>query len=126
MMNDPALNPLTHDWNKVLIPYCDGGSFAGNNDSVTYVEIHGVRALKSCTIRSFTFSATPSADAWAGAFAMTSHPRLQKKKGNQAIVLPRVRNHVPSNQNVLGDTDGPYAATDHAAGMASELVGNVP
>ena len=33
MMNDPAKNPLSHDWNKVLIPYCDGGSFGGNNES---------------------------------------------------------------------------------------------
>jgi hypothetical protein len=29
--NDPNLNMLMHDWNKVLIIYCDGGSFTGNN-----------------------------------------------------------------------------------------------
>jgi len=41
MMNNPKLNPLTYDWNKVLIPYCDGGSFAGNNESVSYVDVRG-------------------------------------------------------------------------------------
>ena len=25
MANDTVHNPLTHDWNKVLISYCDGG-----------------------------------------------------------------------------------------------------
>eukprot|EP00051_Salpingoeca_urceolata_P009780 m.118854 g.118854 ORF g.118854 m.118854 type:complete len:430 (+) comp16444_c0_seq1:1528-2817(+) len=41
MMNDPALNPVTWDWNKVLLPYCDGGSFSGNNESVTWVQVDG-------------------------------------------------------------------------------------
>lgn len=34
--NDSTTNPLTHDWNKVLVPYCDGGSFTGDNDNVTW------------------------------------------------------------------------------------------
>ena len=32
-----------HDWNKVVIPYCDGASFTGKNDTVTIhegVELH--------------------------------------------------------------------------------------
>jgi hypothetical protein len=29
MINDQDTNPLTSQWNKVLVPYCDGGSFAG-------------------------------------------------------------------------------------------------
>lgn len=28
--NDERLNPLMHNWNKVYIHYCDGGSFSGN------------------------------------------------------------------------------------------------
>ena len=35
MTNSSATNALTHDWNKVLLPYKDGGSFAGNNETVT-------------------------------------------------------------------------------------------
>ncbi len=26
MSNDPSTNPITYDWNKVLISYCDGAS----------------------------------------------------------------------------------------------------
>jgi hypothetical protein len=29
MMNDPDTNPSTHDWNKVLVHYCDGTSYSG-------------------------------------------------------------------------------------------------
>ena len=29
-VNDSATNPLTHDWNKVLLPYHDGQSFTGD------------------------------------------------------------------------------------------------
>ena len=29
---DPVANPLMHDWNKVLILYCDGTSFSSSND----------------------------------------------------------------------------------------------
>jgi hypothetical protein len=31
---DPAKNPMMHDWNKVKLIYCDGGSFSGRNQSV--------------------------------------------------------------------------------------------
>eukprot|EP00755_Sulcionema_specki_P020646 Sspe_Gene.72466::Locus_43272_Transcript_3_3_Confidence_0.714_Length_530::g.72466::m.72466/K19882/NOTUM; O-palmitoleoyl-L-serine hydrolase len=31
MVNDPTVNPLSHDWNAVLLMYCDGGSFTGDN-----------------------------------------------------------------------------------------------
>ena len=24
---DPQKNPMMHDWNHVMLPYCDGGSF---------------------------------------------------------------------------------------------------
>eukprot|EP00931_Biecheleriopsis_adriatica_P065639 TRINITY_DN40131_c0_g1_i1.p1 TRINITY_DN40131_c0_g1~~TRINITY_DN40131_c0_g1_i1.p1 ORF type:complete len:433 (+),score=54.95 TRINITY_DN40131_c0_g1_i1:54-1301(+) len=30
---DPAKNPMMHDWNKVKLIYCDGGSFSGRNQS---------------------------------------------------------------------------------------------
>ena len=30
MTRDAALNPLMHDWTYVWLPYCDGGSFAGD------------------------------------------------------------------------------------------------
>lgn len=40
-VNDSATNPLTHDWNKVLLPYHDGGSFAGDNATVTYTTYGG-------------------------------------------------------------------------------------
>ncbi len=32
-------NPLMYNWNAVLIKYCDGGSFSGDNETAT--EIHG-------------------------------------------------------------------------------------
>jgi hypothetical protein len=35
-VNDSTTNPLTWDWNKVLLPYHDGGSFSGDNETVTY------------------------------------------------------------------------------------------
>jgi hypothetical protein len=35
--NSVATNPLTHDWNKVLMMYCDGGSYSGNNATPTMV-----------------------------------------------------------------------------------------
>jgi hypothetical protein len=41
LMNDPAINPLTHDWNKVEIQYCDGGSYSGNNETVSSVSYGG-------------------------------------------------------------------------------------
>ena len=31
----PAENPMMYNWNVVFMPYCDGGSFSGNNDTVT-------------------------------------------------------------------------------------------
>ncbi len=37
MSNDPSTNPITYDWNKVLISYCDGASYSGNNDTVQQV-----------------------------------------------------------------------------------------
>ena len=33
--------PLTYNWNKVYVPYCDGASFAGEVDDPTIVEING-------------------------------------------------------------------------------------
>lgn len=40
-MNTPETNPLTHDWNKVEIVYCDGGSYSGNQDKVGSVSYGG-------------------------------------------------------------------------------------
>jgi hypothetical protein len=39
--NNSATNALTHDWNKVFISYCDGGSYAGDNDNVTTTTYNG-------------------------------------------------------------------------------------
>ena len=37
MRRDTAANPQMHDWNHVLIKYCDGNSFTGANASATAV-----------------------------------------------------------------------------------------
>jgi hypothetical protein len=31
----PVVNPMMYNWNMVYMRYCDGGSFSGNNESVT-------------------------------------------------------------------------------------------
>ncbi len=31
MNNDPKYNTATHDWNKVLMAYCDGSSYSGKS-----------------------------------------------------------------------------------------------
>lgn len=31
----PVENPMMWNWNSVFMPYCDGGSFSGNNETVT-------------------------------------------------------------------------------------------
>lgn len=36
--DDQAQNPLMHDWNKVQMIYCDGGSFSGRNETLTLVD----------------------------------------------------------------------------------------
>jgi hypothetical protein len=41
LMNDPATNPLSWDWNKVEMQYCDGGSYGGDNDNVSIVSYGG-------------------------------------------------------------------------------------
>lgn len=33
--NNPAVNPMMYNWNMVFMRYCDGGSFSGNNATVT-------------------------------------------------------------------------------------------
>ena len=30
----PSINPMMYNWNMVLMRYCDGGSFSGNNETV--------------------------------------------------------------------------------------------
>eukprot|EP00040_Diaphanoeca_grandis_P012681 m.64278 g.64278 ORF g.64278 m.64278 type:complete len:464 (+) comp23408_c0_seq1:1-1392(+) len=37
LMGTADTNPLTYDWNKVEVVYCDGGSYAGNNQTVSMV-----------------------------------------------------------------------------------------
>ena len=32
---DPSVNPMMYNWNMVFMPYCDGGSFSGNNATAT-------------------------------------------------------------------------------------------
>jgi len=31
----PSVNPMMYNWNTVMMQYCDGGSFSGNNETVT-------------------------------------------------------------------------------------------
>lgn len=33
MATNPAVNPLSYNWNTVYVKYCDGASFSGNNDT---------------------------------------------------------------------------------------------
>lgn len=38
LSDNPAVNPMMHEWNRLYIPYCDGGSFSGlRTDPVTYL-----------------------------------------------------------------------------------------
>jgi hypothetical protein len=41
MLNDPKQNPLAGGWNKLYIPYCDGGSFGGQNLTTTWTNWSG-------------------------------------------------------------------------------------
>lgn len=41
MTHDAKHNPLTHDWNKVFVQYCDGGMWMGNNATTTWVDYQG-------------------------------------------------------------------------------------
>ena len=41
MLNDPTGNPLAAGWNKLYIPYCDGGSFGGRNLTATLTSWSG-------------------------------------------------------------------------------------
>ncbi len=34
----PAVNPMMYNWNLVFMPYCDGGSFSGDNETVATYE----------------------------------------------------------------------------------------
>lgn len=38
-----ATNPLAHDWNKVIMMYCDGGSYSGNNATAVPVTFNGTQ-----------------------------------------------------------------------------------
>ena len=44
MLSDPKQNPLAATWNKLYIPYCDGGSFGGHNMSTTWTTWSGTLA----------------------------------------------------------------------------------
>ncbi len=45
MINDAERNPLTSDWNRVLMSYCSGDGWVGNNNSVTLVSFNGTDNL---------------------------------------------------------------------------------
>ncbi|CAB9517600.1 Pectin acetylesterase [Seminavis robusta] len=52
--DDPAVNPLMHDWNKVYFRYCDGFSFSGTianpiigNDGTTELHLRGFDILQA-------------------------------------------------------------------------------
>lgn len=40
-VNDSATNPLSHDWNQVLLPYHDGQSFSGGAVAATVTSFNG-------------------------------------------------------------------------------------
>ena len=42
LSNDTAINPMMASWTKVMVQYCDGGSWSGNNASITS---HGTQQL---------------------------------------------------------------------------------
>lgn len=35
MSTNPNVNPVAYNWNTIFVPYCDGGSFTGNNDTIS-------------------------------------------------------------------------------------------
>jgi len=41
LVQSPVSNPLTHDWNKVEMQYCDGNSYAGNLEPTSRVSFGG-------------------------------------------------------------------------------------
>ena len=43
--NSAATNPVSHDWNKVLMMYCDGGSYSGNNATAVPVVFNGTERV---------------------------------------------------------------------------------
>ena len=57
---DPTVNPQFHDWNYVYLPYCDGGSFSGDNttlvESGTTIYFKG-RRIREAVIQSLKESA---------------------------------------------------------------------
>uniref|UniRef100_A0A6B2L7Z4 Pectin acetylesterase n=1 Tax=Arcella intermedia TaxID=1963864 RepID=A0A6B2L7Z4_9EUKA len=40
--DDPTANPAFYNWNKVYFPYCDGGSFSGNNQTLSDYQGHSL------------------------------------------------------------------------------------
>jgi hypothetical protein len=38
--HNPDINPHMHNWNTVLVRYCDGSSFAGNAEHLHKVTVH--------------------------------------------------------------------------------------
>jgi len=41
-LRDPKENPLMYNWNVAFMKYCDGGSFSGNNETVTTYKNHSL------------------------------------------------------------------------------------
>ena len=50
MLNEPTKNPLAAGWNKLFVPYCDGGSFGGRNRTVEHVRWSGTLANGSALV----------------------------------------------------------------------------
>ena len=42
--------PMMYNWNAVILRYCDGGSFSGNNETVTSMPAWGLRTLNYGTL----------------------------------------------------------------------------
>jgi hypothetical protein len=43
--HNPEINPHMHNWNTVLVRYCDGSSFAGNAEHLHKVTVHSCSDL---------------------------------------------------------------------------------
>eukprot|EP00158_Paraphelidium_tribonemae_P000167 Partr_v1_DN18920_c0_g1_i1_m61079 putative pectinacetylesterase len=105
MNSDPVANPTAHDWNKVWLQYCDGGSFTGNN-------------------------ATPATGTYNGAEV----PLFYRGAANLAAVLGDLKAHrgldAASHVVVSGDSAGGLASYYHvdaiAAAVPSALVVGAP
>eukprot|EP00756_Hemistasia_phaeocysticola_P045919 Hpha_TRINITY_DN19675_c0_g1::TRINITY_DN19675_c0_g1_i1::g.186252::m.186252/K19882/NOTUM; O-palmitoleoyl-L-serine hydrolase len=68
--NSAGTNPLSHDWNKVVMFYCDGGSYSGNNGTAVAVTYDGTaRHIHYRGARNLDFALATLASDWGMANA---------------------------------------------------------